>query len=348
MQLSPDLLLLISILVLGFAAVLWFINRKLSAKSNSSDQTAVLEWLKTTQADIKSLQHNLTDTLIRSDKNVTDTLQKSYQELNSRLDSAAKVIGELKTETGKFSEIGRSMKALQDFLSSPKLRGNIGEAVLGDLLAQTLPKQTYSTQYRFPSGEIVDVVIKTQAGLIPIDSKFPMENFTQMVAAEAQTEKTAFKKLFIRDVKKHIKDIAQKYIQVGEGTVDFAVMYFPSESLYYEVMANTPEVYDYAQANRILPVSPATFYAFLRTILMSFEGQRIAQEAQAILRNLKDIHKASLDFSGKLDTLNRHITNAYNNMNTVTGDFNRLQGKIDDTQTLGSGLKDKDIPVISD
>lgn len=347
MSLSPEFLLIASLIILGFALVLWFINRKLSTRPDDSSQAAVLEWLKSTQADIKSLQQNLTHTLQRSDKNVTDTLQKSYGELNTRLDTAARVIGQLKEETGKFSEIGRSMKQLQDFLSSPKLRGNIGEAVLSDLLAQTLPKQTYTLQYRFPSGDIVDVVVKTQAGLIPIDSKFPMENFTSMTTSESAKEKGSYKKLFIRDVKKHVKDISQKYIQVGDGTVDFAVMYIPSESLYYEIMANTPEVYDYAQAQRVLPVSPATFYAFLRTILLSFEGQRITQEAQAILKNLKDIHKAATDFSGKLDTLSRHLTNAYNNMNTVSADFTRLQGKIDDTQSLGSGLNDMNPPQIS-
>ena len=330
---SQDLLIILGSLIGGFILVIWFLNRKLGAPK--TDQ-ALTEWLK-----------SITSTLQQSDKNVTDTLQKSYQELNQRMDNEAKVIGELKSETGKFLEIGRSMKDLQDFLNSPKLRGNLGETVLNELLSQTLPKQVFSTQYRFASGEIVDVVIKTQAGLIPIDSKFPMENFTKMNQAPTAKDKAELKKLFIRDVKKHIKDIAGKYIQTGQGTVDFAVMYLPSESLYYEAMANTPEVYNFAQENRILPVSPATFYAFLRTILMSFEGQRIAQEAQSILRNLKDISKTSADFAAKLDTLSRHLTNAYNNMNSVSADFNRLHGKIDDTQSLSSGIQDKDLPEIS-
>lgn len=347
MQLDPEILLLISIFFLGFAVIIWLINKKLGQPKNDESLNTLTEWLKATQSDIKSLQQNLTDTLLKSDKNVTDTLQKSYQEMNQRLDSAAKVIGELKLETGKFSEIGRSMKDLQDFLNSPKLRGNIGEQVLADLIAQILPKGSYVLQYHYRSGDIVDAIIKTQAGLIPIDSKFPMENFTKMNGAETKKDQDALKKFFINDVRRHIRTIAEKYIQTTENTVDFALMYIPSETMYYEITAQTSELTDYAQKVRVLPVSPSTFYAFLRTILVSFEGQRIAAEAQAVLRNLRDIQKSATDFNDKLQVLSRHVTNAYNNMNAVNNDFSRLQGKIDDTQALGTGLQDKDIPQIT-
>lgn len=333
-----EFLILILIIIAGFALVLWFLNQRLA---RGREDTTLTEWLKSTQSDLKQLQTDLTRTLQTSDKNVTDTLQKSYQELNQRLDSAAKVIGELKTETGKFTEIGRSMKDLQDFLNSPKLRGNLGEQVLTDLLSQILPASTFSTQYHFHSGDIVDAVIKTQAGLIPIDSKFPMENFTKMNQAETKKEQQLINKMFINDVRKHIRVISEKYINPAEHTVDFALMYVPSESIYYEITANTPELSNYGQAARVLPVSPSTFYAFLKTILVSFEGQRIQQEAKTILQNLRSIQKDADGFALKLDTLNRHLTNAYNNMNSVSGDFSRLQGKINSTQALGSGLNDE-------
>jgi DNA recombination protein RmuC len=346
---SSDLILITGLIILGFALIMWFLNKKLSSPKNDQSLSTLTEWLKVTQADIKSLQQNLTTTLLKSDKNVTDTLQKSYTEMNQRLDNAAKVIGELKLETGKFSEIGRSMKDLQDFLNSPKLRGNIGEQVLGDLLAQVLPSETYALQYRFRSGDIVDAVIKTQAGIIPIDSKFPMENFIKMNQAETKKDQEIIKKLFVNDVRKHIRAIAEKYINTAERTVDFALMYLPSETMYYEITAQTAELSDYAQKVRVLPVSPSTFYAFLRTILVSFEGQRIAQEAQTVLRSLRDIQKSSTDFGDKLQVLSRHVTNAYNNMNAVSADFNQLQTKIDTTRTLGTGMaEEKALPSPSD
>jgi DNA recombination protein RmuC len=306
-------------------------------KSAQASTEPIVEWLKTTQQDIHQLQSSLTKTLQQSDKNVTDTLQKSYTALNERLDNATQVIGELKTETGKFSEIGRSMHLLQDFLNSPKLRGNIGEQILTDLMSQVLPADAYQTQYRFQSGDIVDAIIKTKAGLIPIDSKFPMENYAKLSKAQTKKEQTEAAKLFASDVKKHIKAISDKYINPTEGTVDFALMYVPAESIYYEITANQPELSKFSQDARVLAVSPSTFYAFLRTILVSFEGQRIAQEASLILKQLRTITKDSAQFSGKLDTLSRHITNSYNTMSSVTNDFNQLQSKITQTNTIGTG-----------
>lgn len=317
-----EITILVLILLIGF--MIWFSFDRL--KHQQSNQEPLVDWLKSTMV-----------TLQQSDKNMTDTLQKSYDSLNQRLDSAAKVIGELKTETGKFSEIGRSMQSLQDFLNSPKLRGNLGEQVLTDLISQVLPKDSYQTQYRFKSGDIVDAIIKTNAGIISIDSKFPMENYSKLTQSKTKQDQTASSKLFVSDVKKHIKTIASKYIRSDEDTVDFALMYIPAEAVYYEITANQPELSDYAQANRVLSVSPSTFYAFLRTILVSFEGQRIAKEAQAILQQLRTIQKDSTQFGDKLNLLSKHLTNAYNNMNSITSDFNHLQSKINLANTLDSG-----------
>lgn len=318
-----EIILLILILLLGIG--LWLSMEKMKAQNTS--QEPIIEWLKSMQSVMQ-----------QSDKNVTDTLQKSYGALNERLDNATRVISELKNETGKFSEIGRSMQSLQDFLNSPKLRGNIGEQILSDLMAQVLPANAFQVQYRFHSGDIVDAVIKTKAGLISVDSKFPMENFSKLTQAETKKDQDILAKTFVSDVKKHIKAIADKYINTEEKTVDFALMYVPAESIYYEITANQPELSQYAQEKRVLAVSPSTFYAFLRTILVSFEGQRIAQEAGAILSQLRSIQKDSVQFSGKLDTLSRHITNAYNNMTAVSNDFNQLQSKITLTNSLGSGI----------
>lgn len=317
----------ILILILGIGFLIYISFDRLHRQQTSSEP--LVDWLKTTMV-----------TLQQSDKNVTDTLQKSYDSLNQRLDTAAKVIGELRTETGKFSEIGRSMQSLQDFLNSPKLRGNIGEQVLADLMAQVLPVDAFQTQYRFHSGDTVDAIIKTKAGIISVDSKFPMENFAKLTKAETKKDQEVIAKTFATDVKKHIKAISEKYIRSDEDTVDFALMYVPAESVYYEITANHPGLSQFAQDNRVLPVSPSTFYAFLRTILVSFEGQRIAKEAQAILSQLRTIQKDSTQFGDKLTLLGKHLTNAYNNMNSITTDFNTLQTKINQTSSLGSGNND--------
>jgi len=329
------LILLVITLLGGLAFVYLLLRSRLDALAANKDGASLQAWLQSTQGAISTLQTSLTSTLQTSNKNTTDTLQQSYQQLHERLDNAAKVIGELKSETGKFSEIGRSMHELQAFLTSPKLRGNLGERILTDLLSQVLPAEAYSLQFRFRSGDIVDAIIRTQAGLIPIDSKFPMENFNLLNQADlTAADKTRVKTQFINDVKKHIRDISKKYIRTDENTLDFALMYIPSEAVYYEITATIPELQTFAQDHRVLPTSPSTFYAFLRTIYVSFEGARIAKTALLILRSLKDIQKTSTDFGDHLTVLSKHLTNAYNNMNTISSEYTQLQGKINSTSSL--------------
>src|SRR3989339_534152 len=261
-------------------------------------------------------------------------LEVQNKSFNERLDNAARVIGDVNKNIGEFSEIGRGMKDLQEFLSSPKLRGNIGEQVLKELLKQFLPKESFNLQYTFKSGEKVDAAIKTSAGIIPVDSKFPMENFRKM-----QTDKN-FAKPFENDVKKHIDDISRKYILTDEGTLDYALMYIPSEAVYYEIV-NNQTLFDYAQSKRILPVSPTTFYAYIKAILMSFEGQKIEKQAQEILSSLRAIKKDYGKVEENLNTLQKHLVNATNMMSNVFSSFTNLGQKITSTQNLDEGVKKK-------
>ncbi len=265
-------------------------------------------------------------------KTTNQRLEKQGESFNQRLDNATRVIAGVQRNIGEFSEIGRSMKDLQIFLSSPKLRGNIGEQVLKELLKQFLPNESFSLQYTFKSGEKVDAAITTSAGIIPVDSKFPMENFKKM------QDDQNYKKVFESDVKKHIDDISKKYILVDEGTLDYALMYIPSESIYYEIV-NSQSLFDYAQSKRILPVSPTTFYAYLKAILMSFEGQKIEKQAKEILSSLRAIKKDYGKVEENLGILQKHLVNATNMMGNVYSSFANLGHKIDSTQNLESGDK---------
>src|SRR3989338_7115413 len=220
----------ILVLILGFAAIFIYLNKKLSNKN--SDQT-LLEWLKSMQVSLDQANKTLNESLRDTNKNITSTLQSNTKDINQRLDNAARVISAVQKNIGEMSEIGRGMKDLQEFLRSPKLRGNIGEQVLKELLSQMLPKQSFHLQYTFKSGERVDAAIKTSAGIIPIDSKFPMESFRRMTSAKDEAEKKLFEREFERDVKKHIDDIGKKYILTDEGTIDYALMYVPSDAVYY-------------------------------------------------------------------------------------------------------------------
>jgi DNA recombination protein RmuC len=285
------------------------------------------------QSTIENTNRSLNDAMRGSTSDVTKALQTNTRQLNERLDTAARVIGDLKKNLGEMSEVGRGIRSLQEFLQSPKLRGNIGEQVLSDMIGQTFPKNSFHLQYAFRSGMKVDAVLKTDAGLLCIDSKFPMENFTAMHKGETEALRNQGKKDFISDVRKHISDIAKKYILPEEGTMDFALMYIPSEAVYYEI-ANMEELMELARKNRVYPVSPNTLYAHLQVLLLSYQGKELEVKSREVFRLLRAIHKDYSKIEENLGVLGKHIGNAYNSMNTVTGAFTLLGQKLSRTDTL--------------
>ena len=325
---QQDLLIILLFIVIGFGILIFFINKKLENAGKNKTDEALLQWLRTMQLSINS-----------SSNNMVKTLQENSKQLNERLEKTAMVIKDVEREVGEMSEIGRNMRELQDFLKSPKLRGNIGEQVLKDLISQMFPKESFFLQYTFKSGEKVDAAIKTDAGILSIDSKFPMENFQKMFKAKDALEKEIFQKEFIKDLKKHIDAISQKYIAPSEGTMDFALMYIPSESVYYEVV-NLPQVLDYARKQRVYMVSPSTLYAHLQTILLSFEGKRIeskSKELFALLRNvLNDYEKVEENLS----TLGKHINNSYTQFSNVSSGFTSMGNKMKLTRRLEYNKKE--------
>ena len=317
-----ELLIILVAIFAGFAILYYLLSRK--QNSQTSDK-ALVEWLKSMQASVDS-----------SSIQMTKTLQENNRQINERLTKAAEVIRDVSREVGQMSEIGRSMRELQDFLKSPKLRGNIGEEVLKDLISQTFPKNSFYLQYQFSSGEKVDAAIKTDAGILPIDSKFPMENFAKMVKAVTQTEKDSYKKEFTRDVRKHIDDISKKYILPEEGTMDFCLMYIPSEPVYYEI-ANSPELLDYARRKRVYAVSPTTLYAHLQVILLSFEGKKIESRSREVFAMLRALRVDYEKVNENLGVLGRHINNASSQFNNVTMSFQKIGKKIDKSREIESG-----------
>jgi DNA recombination protein RmuC len=325
-----EFLILIVVTILGFIVLAYILNRKLSELGKNKPDAALLEWLK-----------NMQSTISNSSTETVRTLQENTKQLNERLDTAARVIRDVEKEVGQMSEIGRNMRELQDFLKSPKLRGNIGEQVLKDLIAQMFPKSSFHLQYEFKSGEKVDAAIKTDAGILPIDSKFPMENYQKMVKATEKSEKEMFEKEFVRDVRKHIDAISKKYILPAEGTMDFALMYIPSESVYYEVV-NQTDVIDYARRARVYMVSPSTLYAHLQTILLSFEGKKIESKSRELFTLLRSMQIDYEKIEDNMSTLGKHINNAYSQFGNVLSGFSSLGQKLNSTKNLESAQKEID------
>ena len=288
----------------------------------------------------KLLSQLVSDMRGSMDKN-TDSIVRQNQVVSQRLDKAAEVIGNVQKSIGEMTEVGRGMKDLQEFLRSPKMRGQMGEAVLKDLLGQALPKQHFHLQYAFKSGEIVDAALQLEQGIIPIDAKFPMENFRKMHKAKDEAETIMHRKAFVIDVKKHIDAISSKYLRPQEGTLDFALMYIPSEPVYYEILMNSPDLDDYAYRKRVRPVSPNTLYAYLRAIIMSLEGTKIEKQAGQILAALREISDETEKFGGSLSVLTKHIKNAAASSDDVSTRYSRLSNKIINVQSIETKAKKK-------
>lgn len=307
-------------LVFGFLGLFFLLNRKISSQKQQLDPT-LLEWIK-----------SMNTTLSSNSVNMTKVLQENSRQLYERLEKTATALQEVNKEVGKMSEIGRSMQELQEFLKSPKVRGNIGEQVLKDLISQIFPKNSFHLQYTFKSGEKVDAAIKTGAGILCIDSKFPMENFQRLMKSTDE-ERETFRKEFARDVKKHIESIAKKYILPSEGTMDFALMYVPSETVFYEIV-NMDELIEFARKERIYIVSPSTLYAHLQTILLSFEGKKIESRSKEIFQLLRALQIDYTKVNDSLDVLGKHLGNASNQYTNVSKSFSLLGQKLATTKHL--------------
>ena len=328
-----DLIILLIIIISGFLILILIVRKELKKISEKKEDNTLMEWLKSMQLSIENTNKTLNEAMRGSTSDVAKLLQSNTKQLNERLDTAARVIGDLKKNLGEMSEVGRGIKSLQEFLQSPKLRGNIGEQVLQDMIGQTFPKNSFHLQYSFKSGVKVDAVLKTDAGLLCIDSKFPMENFNMMHKGETEEERNRAKREFITDIRKHVNDISKKYILPEEGTMDFALMYIPSEAVYYEI-ANMNELMEYARKLRVYPVSPNTLYAHLQVLLLSFQGKELEHKSREVFKLLRAIQKDYGKVEESLGILGRHINNAYNSFSSAAKSFSLLGQKLESSRQL--------------
>jgi len=267
-----------------------------------------LEALKSSQDDTKDkLQKSLLDGQTNIGKNM-----QAGQEVLDRLN---KQIGELQGTNKQMMQVGTEVRRLQDILSSPKLRGQMGEWSLENLLANILPKDKYKLQYTFKDGKTVDALIELADFSVPIDAKFPLPGFEKVVKAEEEAEKIKLRRQFLKDVNNHIDKIASDYIRPAEGTLDFALMYIPAENVYYETIVKyigeTQDILQYCFDKKVIPVSPNLLYAYLMTVAMGLHGLQIEKQAAEIRQNLKKLNSSFADYTGTWDILGKHLRNAY-------------------------------------
>lgn len=266
---------------------------------------------------------NISSQLLNTTAAVNQQIQGMSAQFQATTGHIGKNLGDVQTHLAKVEEVtkqvldhSKDISTLSELLRAPKFRGGLGEFFLGDLLGQILPPSNFILQHKFKSGEIVDAVVRIGQNLVPVDSKFPLENFQKLVQCPDEKDRAALKRKFAADVRKHIDAIATKYILPDEGTYDFALMYIPAENVYYETILKDENIGEdksllaYAMQKRVIPVSPNSFYAYLEVIVLGLKGLQIEKSAQEIFRNLARLEGDLGRFKTDFDTLGTHLGNA--------------------------------------
>jgi len=310
------LIIVILVLIVCIAALLiWLLSAHFAGRSQLTGQSSNITLLQQQLDALKAAQDRTSETLQQSLQAGQNSISQNLQSSQSLLGRLNSQIGELQGTNKQMLQLAAEVRRLENILSSPKLRGQMGERSLENLLAQILPKDSYKLQYTFRDGKTVDALVQLVDFTVPIDAKFPLPGFENVAKAESEQEKTRLRRQFIRDVNNHIDKISGDYIRPAEGTLDFAIMYIPAENVYYETIVKYPgetqDILQYCFDKKVIPVSPNLLYAYLMTVTMGLHGLQIEKQAAEIRQNLKKLNASFADFGGTWDILGKHLRNAY-------------------------------------
>ncbi|HXW18400.1 MAG TPA: DNA recombination protein RmuC [Candidatus Acidoferrales bacterium] len=257
---------------------------------------------------------------------------QAQRDVATRLEESTNTLRQLTQQIGEVQQAGRELsmatQTLQSILGGAKTRGILGEVTLERMLEDALPRAAFDTQYRFSSGDIVDAIVRVGDRLLPIDSKFPLDAFRRLadVGDEARKE-------FAQAVRKHADSIAGKYILPGELTLDFALMFIPSEGVYYEILLTEDGKYgrleDYCRSKKVIPVSPNTCYAHLCMIELNLRGIRVEENARKLLANLGGLEKQLNGFAEVYQRLGTHLRNAGQSYEQADEKLQRARGALE-------------------
>ncbi len=303
------IVLLIGVVLLGGAGAAWFMtqmNKRLMEQMDRMNQ--------------------------QIDRRLSENVRAMAQSEQS-VRSVSQGLGKLEQATASLQQTGNEIVSFQHLLKAPKIRGSFGEVLLGNLLADVLPQDRYELQHAFAdSREIADAIIRLQDGyIVAIDAKFPFANYEAFMKEQNKEQRSALRKIFIKDVKKHVSDISQKYIASGEKTLDYAFMYIPIEGVYYETMVHSGtssehglDLWEFCLHHKVVPVSPNSFLAYLQTVLVGLRGMKIEQKTREILGYIGTLRQDFGKFSDDFLTVGKHLSNA----KTKYDDSNRRLDKL--------------------
>ncbi len=318
---SFEFILLSLIVLAGFAGLFWVLTRK---REPEKPQDSLL------------MLQNQINQVVRT---LDERLNESNRMLQNQFGASTKIVQEVTEKLVKLDETNRQvvnfadqLKNLQDILKNPKQRGILGEYYLETVLKNVLPPGSYQMQYPFSDKVIVDAVVFVDKRIIPIDSKFSLENYNRILEAKDPNEKKRHESALIADLKTRI-DETSKYVKPEENTMDFAFMFIPSEAVYYDLLINkvgavaddTRNLIHYAGQRRVIIVSPTSFLAYLQTVLQGLKNQKISEQAKEIIKQVENLGRHLSGFDEYMQKLGKNLGTTVSMYNHAYKEF----GKID-------------------
>ena len=265
--------------------------------------------------------------LVDGQKNLSDHLGAS----GKLLQDVGQRMGQIYEASQKIEKLAGDVTRLEDLLKPPKLRGALGEAFLEQTLRQVLPAQGFEMQYRFPDNVVVDAAIFVGERIVPVDSKFPLENFRRSREAAEEPDRRRAHREFASDVKKHVEAIRSRYIRPEAGTFDFALMYVPAEAIYCEIVGEEAEgqgLADYAMERKVFPVSPRLLYAYLATVALGMKGMELQRSALEIQERLSDLTRLWGRVEDPFAKVRVHLSNTQKQYDEASKALGRFSEKL--------------------
>lgn len=340
---NPVLWLALAALVAAVAAIVWSGGRRSEAQLSAVRQEMQNSLASQNQAVASQINH-LAQALTQQLGQVRQELQsgvastgqiasQAQQDVAQRLQSSTEALLQMTQKIGEVQQtsqdLSKAAQTLQAVLGGAKTRGTLGEVALDRLLADALPQTAYSTQFRFAStGGIVDAIVRSGERILSIDSKFPLEAYRRLVEVGDEARRD-----FCVAVRKHADAISEKYILPDEHTFDYALMFVPSEGVYYELLMTSDSKYgpldEYCRGKHVFPVSPNTFYACLNAIAISLQGQKIEENARHLLANLAGLKKQFESFGDVYEKLGTHLRHAQQSYEEADSRLSRARNSLE-------------------
>ena len=298
------------LVVIGLGIVIFLLLRKKPEKQTESSVML--------QQQLNNLSKVLDNKLSESTKAIQDQFGQSYKIIQNVTEKLTR-LDETNKQVINFAD---QLKSLQDVLKNPKQRGILGEYYLETVLKNVLPPGSYQIQYSFKDGTIVDAVVFIDKHIIPIDSKFSLDNYNRILETNNPEEKKKYERAFVSDLKTRI-DETSKYVKPEENTMDFAFMFIPSEAVYYDLLINkvgavtedTNNLVYYAGRKKVIIVSPTSFLAYLQTVLQGLKNQKISEQAREIIKQVERLGRHMGTYEGYMGKVGNHLTTTVSSYN---------------------------------